>query len=698
MKFMRTIVIYLADLTHTGNSIASEQVPLNVALIGSYAKKIFGDKISVNLFKYPDKLLAAMKHKKPDILAVSNYAWNYNLAEWACKKAKQIDKNILTVKGGWNFPLDEDGRFEFLEKYPDTDIYVTHEGELVFSGILDIYLSSGRVGVLSSIVPGSCYINKLEKRLVTGDRMPDIQTLDDIPSPYLNGMLDEFLDGTLNPIVETTRGCPFRCNFCNSAIENYNKVRRFSFDYLKKDCEYICNKLSKTSNRQIMIPDANFGMYKQDKIFVELLAEMRDTLDWPHVVFIVGAGKGNQEFVLEALEPIKDSATPSLAFQSFNEKTLTEIKRKNMIATAFDVIAKKAAELGFTIHSELIAPMPYETLNSYLSGLERLMQCGSKKISIYTLQLNHGTDYRVPEYLNKHGIVLKYRPIIYAFGMYDGEMVMESEAVSVGTNDMSFEEYVIVRCFTFYTEIIYNNDIFCEISKILKEDGYSTFDLITLIHEELQNIDGPLREILDSFIHDTKTELMDSQEEIYNFYSNIDNYNQMVNGEIGANVIFKHKTWVLSESILELTNFVTSCAQKLYEKNIDVNQHKQIKMMFMCINKYTECKLIDVFDEKIMDDPIVYQGEYDITSWMDDNTGLPLSSYKENTITEFVYSEKQKRKKRNFFDQYGLSRIGKNKILSKVHLIQSLFRQPSSSIHQDAEVINLNNNTAMYRT
>lgn len=675
---MKPIVIYLADLTHTGSCIASEQVPLNIGLIGAYAKKKFGDQISIKLFKFPEKLLEAIKSVKPDILAVSNYAWNYNLAEWACRKVKEIDKNILTVKGGWNFPLDDEGQHQFLETYQDTDIYVVHEGELVFSALLDVYLLTGREGVLSSRIAGTCYLDKKQKRLIAGERMPDIQTLDSIPSPYLNGMLDEFLDGSLIPIVETTRGCPYRCNYCNSAIENYNKVRRFSFNYLKSDFDYICSMLKNTQNRQIMIPDANFGMFKQDKKIAELLADMRETKDWPHIVYVVGSGKGNQKFVLEALAPIKDSVSPSLAFQSFNQKTLTEIKRKNIITTEFDVIAKKASEIGFTIHSELIAPLPYESLVSYLSGLKNLMQCGPKKITTYTLQLNYGTLYRDTHYLNKHGIVTKYRPIINASGFYDGEFVMESEAVAVATNDMKFEEYITVRCFAFYTEIIYNNDIFCEITKLLKESGYSVYDLITIIHEELQNLDGPIKQVINSFISDTKTELSDSEKDVFDFYSVKENYDGMLRGEIGANVIFKHKSWIISEHIVLLSKFVTFCAKKIYRTKADVFPLQDSEIMFKCIMKFIECKLFDVFDDMSMDTPILYTGEYDVAGWMEDNDGLSLSMFRRNSQTEFVYTEKQKVMKKNLFTQYGLTPVGKNKILAKVALLQSLFRQPAS--------------------
>ena len=44
--------------------------------------------------------------------------------------------------------------------------------------------------------------------------------LDDIPSPYFNGMLYKFFDGRLSPFLESNRGCPFKCSFCNSASHN----------------------------------------------------------------------------------------------------------------------------------------------------------------------------------------------------------------------------------------------------------------------------------------------------------------------------------------------------------------------------------------------------------------------------------------------------------------------------------------------
>ena len=56
---MNPLKIYLCDLTHETVILVSDTIPLNVGYIGAYAKKMFGDKIEISLFKYADKLIEA---------------------------------------------------------------------------------------------------------------------------------------------------------------------------------------------------------------------------------------------------------------------------------------------------------------------------------------------------------------------------------------------------------------------------------------------------------------------------------------------------------------------------------------------------------------------------------------------------------------------------------------------------------------
>ena len=50
----RKVLVYLADLTHTGVMVATESFPLNIGLIAAYANKYLSDAISIRLFKYPE--------------------------------------------------------------------------------------------------------------------------------------------------------------------------------------------------------------------------------------------------------------------------------------------------------------------------------------------------------------------------------------------------------------------------------------------------------------------------------------------------------------------------------------------------------------------------------------------------------------------------------------------------------------------
>lgn len=240
----RKLVIFLADLTHTGLRIATDSFPLNIGLIASYALKKFGSDIQVRLFKYPDKLLHALQYEKYDVLACSTYIWNNNLSEWACEMAKKYNPDVVTVRGGWNFPLEEKQQEEYLRKHKFTDIFCMYEGEMAFANIIERLLSvENRKQWYNAPLGGCVFLQPENGAFTKGHILPRIENLDEIPSPYTTGLLDQFFDGTCIPTIETTRGCPFKCNYCNNANDYYNRVRMFSVEYVIEEINYIAKKM-----------------------------------------------------------------------------------------------------------------------------------------------------------------------------------------------------------------------------------------------------------------------------------------------------------------------------------------------------------------------------------------------------------------------------------------------------------------------
>ena len=137
--------IFLADLTHTGTRVATESFPLNVGYLASYLKMKFGEQVDIRLFKYPDKLHEALKGAECDLLGCSTYVWNDNLGEWAFKTARKFNPDVITVRGGWNFPLGGNQQNGYLKNHPYTDIVCLNEGETAISAVVERLLGLGDI-------------------------------------------------------------------------------------------------------------------------------------------------------------------------------------------------------------------------------------------------------------------------------------------------------------------------------------------------------------------------------------------------------------------------------------------------------------------------------------------------------------------------------------------------------------------------
>ena len=330
---MTSLKVYLCDLTHESVILVSDTIPINIGFVGSYAKKIHGDLIDISLFKYPEDAIKTIKKEPPDVLALSNYSWNSLLSERVAEIAKQINPKVITVQGGPNFPHDPKQQLEFLKKRPNTNFHIMFEGEASFSNILDRILKyrKNEQELFDEPINGAAFIHPdKNKGLIKGLKTQErIKFLDDIPSPYLNGMLDKFFDGRLSPFIETNRGCPFKCSFCHTGNDYYQKVHMFSIERIQKELEYIAEKASNQKNTILHIADVNFGMFPRDKQICKMLFNLKNKYSWP--LNICGTtGKNNKERIIEATSILGDAFSVAMSAQSMDQKVLANINRSNI--------------------------------------------------------------------------------------------------------------------------------------------------------------------------------------------------------------------------------------------------------------------------------------------------------------------------------------------------------------------------------
>ena len=205
------MIIYLGDLAYFHKWDNIQPIPLNVGYIASYLKDKHPE-ISIEIFKEPKKIMDRISERAPDILALSHYEWNSNLNLAVLKHMKQKNENTITVMGGPSFqPYDTKWIDEFFQKRPNLDAYITNEGEWSFNRFVELLEKHGKklLNIPFEQLPSTLfYMNKKSKTVINNPKN-FVKRLDltNHPSPYLTGILDDFLkDPRLAPVIETNRG------------------------------------------------------------------------------------------------------------------------------------------------------------------------------------------------------------------------------------------------------------------------------------------------------------------------------------------------------------------------------------------------------------------------------------------------------------------------------------------------------------
>lgn len=682
------MLIYLADLSHTGVSVATEAFPLNIGVVGAYAKQQFGDAIELRLFKYPDALLAALKANPPDLLGCSNYVWNSNLAEWMLGRAKQLRPDVVTVQGGTNYPFKAELQADFLRTHPNTDFYVFYEGELAFVELVKRYLETGSAAGMKEAPIAGMHFLASDGTLVAGPSIPRLKSLDTVPSPYVTGLLDSFFDGRLTPMIETTRGCPFSCNFCNAGEPYYTKISAFSIEYIRAELEYIAPRIAAAGVPNLWIADNNFGMFPRDADICRVIRDLQERYKWP-LGILATTGKNNKQRIIDTTEILGKSLSVSVSPQSMTHEVLVNIKRDNIKLETYGQVNQALHEQGRSSNAEIIFPLPGETIDSFLDGIRQLTDAGTGRIGSFTLMLLHGTDYKDPEYRRRWGYETRWRLIPQDFGEYEGERIFDVEEVAVASSTATFSDYMEVRAFSFITEVLYNDAIFAEILRYLRERGFRPFDLLQAVWERRARLPANVASVLDSFLAATRDELWNSEAELRAFYSTRENYGRLVRGELGGNLIFRHKAWLLTQYMAEWIEFTTQTILDLICADLPSESARtEVEFEVEEIGRFLSRRLVGVLapDEPI--DPTTDRFEHDILEWSRRPPSTRLADVRGDGVEyRFYFSEGQLSERADNFRRYGTGPHGLAKIFTRAIPLSRLFRHVDVASQAAAEIV-----------
>ena len=681
---MSKLKIYLCDITYDTIIHVSDTIPINIGYVGSYIKKNFGNRVEIELFKYPEDILNKLKESPPDMIALSNYSWNSNLSEFIASVAKKINPNVVTVQGGTNFPYDEPSQREFLINRPSTDVYTILEGEKSCANVVQRILDVNKDLNLffDTAIDGCIFIKPDTRNLenvvaVKGNILDRIKDLDEIPSPYLTGLLDKFFDGNLTPFLETNRGCPFTCTFCHTGDFYFHKLNKFSENRVKEEIEYIAKKAGKLGITNLHLADVNFGMYPTDRKTCEFFLESKEKYKWP--LQIIGTtGKNAKERVMEITGILGDMFVVNMAMQSLSETVLQNIARANIKLEHMDTINEHLIKEGRNTHGELILPLPGETKKSFVDGLNIMLNSNVTSVCIYTLMMLNGTKFQEPEYKKKYEYQTRFRIIPLNFGEYEGHKIFDYEEVGIQTKDMSFKDYLDARAISLLVESLHNGRPFNEFFKYAQLYDIQPATMLEILHNNILDAPEDIKKVINAFINETESELWDNEEKLVEYYRKEENYQKLKRGEVGGNLIYKYKAYnIVKCGSSWVSFFEKQLFQAIKNKQPGMKSFLDLKSEISEIANFTRLKIHGLFDVNSDISSVKAKFKFNIVQWIDKGERESLKDYKlecEKNIF-FEYSEEQIRMREDYFKRYGTSINAISKIVTRISGLEGQFRK-----------------------
>ena len=362
--------------------------------------------------------------KSPMIIAIGVYIWNAMDVHNLIEILKKVSPQTQIIIGG-----PEVSHTPFRVDFSQADFIIQGEGEISFYTLCR--------DILAKQAPKERIIKAV---------MPDLKAIE---LPY-----KEYTDMDVAHryiYVEASRGCPFECEFCLSAIDE--RVRTFDIDVLLGEFE----KLWQRGARDFKFIDRTFNLN------IRLANKLMD-------FFLAKEGEYSLHFEVipdhfpEGLKSRIVQFKPAslqleIGIQTLNPEILDNINRRMNLEKVKENIAYLETETHAHIHLDLLVGLPGESLESFAKNLNALKEMSQAEIQIGILKKLSGTT------LDRHD---KLYGMVYS----------DKPPYDIVKNDLlSFKDIQKMKRFSRFWDLAYNSGNFKETVNLIweKSDVFSGF-------------------------------------------------------------------------------------------------------------------------------------------------------------------------------------------------------------------------------
>ena len=338
----------------------------------------------------------------------SNYMWSIGSNLDISTAVKRLDRQNITIHGGPSTPSYEAACSAFLTQHKSVDIAVHGEGEFTIVGLLEALSSSNMAFDRLQLVNGITYRTMSnnadgtasEQFIRTPPRLR-IQDLDVLPSPYLRGAFSTYMGSIDAAIVESNRGCPFGCTFCDWGSATNQKIRKFDLQRVKDEIEWI----GKNQVRVIWVADANFGIYDRDIEIAEWICNVKEKYGYPIEVVVNYTKNATKRLaiIVELFAANNICSQGVISIQTRDTFTLEVINRKNIKTNKYDDLTEIFRIAGLPLSTDLMIGLPGMTVESFKKDLQYFFD-KDVTVKAYPTELLPNSPMADPDYVEKYKI------------------------------------------------------------------------------------------------------------------------------------------------------------------------------------------------------------------------------------------------------------------------------------------------------
>lgn len=391
---------------------------------------------------------ALQQLSEAQIVGFSTYIWNIKRSLAIARALKEQNPDVLIIFGGPQVP---DKAEAFLRENPFIDICCHGEGERVFYQLLTTYPQKNWKDI-----SGISYLDKAT--FMSSPKGPRINDLNKYPSPYLVGVFEPLINA--NPdeqwlmAMETNRGCPFSCTFCDWGSAINSKIYRFDLKRIFKELDWFAQYKIEGLN----ICDANFGILKRDVRIARYIALTFEQCGFPKILNLQNSKNATERVVQihQVLAEAGVNTEVTLSLQSLGAQALKAIKRENISLKSYEELQQYFTQESIPTYTDIIMGLPGETYDSYANGVSEVIANGQHcRIQFYHASLLPNAELAFAETRQRYQIESVETP--YNLHQPAIDNIREMQEFIIATDTMNKQDWQKARVFSWLTNLLHLN-------------------------------------------------------------------------------------------------------------------------------------------------------------------------------------------------------------------------------------------------